>query len=123
MNLRTTFRFTLPNGYGVKAEAGRKVSGTMRLIQVKDLLEIEQDKLVMQESGAFLVVLLSKVVSDFGLIRMVNRNTIEQLAPEDFAFLVDFMHEINHQVLKRLPLSCPSCGHTYTGSFAQLGEV
>jgi hypothetical protein len=41
----------------------------------------------------------------------------------DFAFLVDFLHEINHQVIKRIPIACPSCGHTYWGAFGQLGEA
>ena len=44
--LRTEYRFTLPRGTGIKVEAGRKVSGTMRLIKVKDLVDIERDSQV-----------------------------------------------------------------------------
>ena len=123
MNLRTSFRFTLPRGNGIRVEPGRKASGTMRLIQVKDLVSIERDSQVQRETGTFYVVLLSKTITELGLERMITRKTIEQLSPVDFSFLVDFMHEINHQVIKRLPLNCASCGHKYLGTFAQLGEA
>lgn len=121
--LRTAFRFTLPKGAGIKAETGRKVSGTMKLVQVKDLVSIERDGLVQRESGAFYAVLLSKTVTQLGAEQLVTRKTIEKLNPVDFAFLVDFLHEINHQVIKKIPLHYPSCGKTYWGVFAQLGEV
>jgi hypothetical protein len=123
MNIRTTFRFTLPNGKGINAEAGRKVKGTMRLITVKDLLLIETAESVKQNSGMFYVVLLAKVITEMGNEKIINRNTIERLPPEDFAFLIDFLHEINHQVIKKLPIICGHCGHTYLGAFSQLGEA
>jgi hypothetical protein len=123
MTIRTSFRFTLPKGTGIKTEPGRKASGKMKLIQVKDLLTIERDSTVQKESGAFYVVLLSKTIEELGQEKMVTRKTIERLSPVDFAFLVDFMHEINHQVIRQLPITCGSCGHTYKGEFAQLGEA
>lgn len=123
MAIRTTFRFTLPKGLGIKNPAGRKVSGVMRLVQVKDLVQIERDGLVQRDTGAFYVVLLSKVITELGEEKMITRKTIEQLTSADFAFLVDFLHEINHQVIKKVPLNCSSCGHTYMGAFVQLGEV
>jgi len=123
MNIRTTFRFTLPKGNGIKAEAGRKVSGSMRLVKVKDIVEIERDSQVQKNSGAFYVVLLSKTIEELGLEKLVTRKTIEQLSPIDFAFLVDFMHEINHQVIKKVPVDCPKCKERYWGRFALLGEA
>lgn len=123
MNIRTTFRFTLPRGTGIKTEAGRKASGTMRLTQVKDLVSIERDGQVQRGTGAFYVVLLSKVITEIGTEKMITRRTIEQLNSVDFAFLVDFLHEINHQVIRKIPLTCSDCGHTYLGAFTQLGEA
>jgi hypothetical protein len=123
MTIRTSFNFTLPKGTGIKTEPGRKASGKMRLIQVKDLVMIERDSTVQKDSGAFYVVLQSRTVEELGQEGMVTRKTIEKLSPADFAFLVDFMHEINHQVIKRLPITCGSCGHGYQGEFAQLGEA
>jgi hypothetical protein len=123
MNIRTSFKFTLPKGTGIKVEPGRKASGTMRLVQVKDLVSIERDGQVQRGTGAFYVVLLSKTITSLGLEHMITRKTIEQLNPVDFAFLIDFLHEINHQVIKRVPLNCTACGHTYWGAFTQLGEA
>jgi hypothetical protein len=123
MGLRTKFRFTLPNGTGVKTEPGRKASGVMRLTQIKDLLEIERDGGVQRGSGEFYVVLLGKVVTELGLDKVINRRSIERLNSVDFAFLIDFLHEINHQVIKRVPVNCSKCGRTFWGAFADLGEA
>jgi hypothetical protein len=84
---------------------------------------IERDSTVQKDGGAFYVVLLSRTVEELGQEGMVTRKTIEKLSPADFAFLVDFMHEINHQVIRRLPITCGSCGYGYQGEFAQLGEA
>ena len=121
--IRTEFKFTLPKGTGVKVEAGRKVTGTMRLIKVKDLVDIERDSSVRKNTGLYYVVLLGKCVTQLGASTTVNRTVIEKLDPVDFAFLVDFMNEINHQVIKRLRLVCEECGHKYEGIISQLGEA
>ena len=121
--IRTEFKFTLPKGTGIKVEAGRKVTGTMRLIKVRDLVDIERDSQVQRGTGAYYVVLLSRCITQLGLSSMINRKVIENLDPIDFAFLVDFMNEINHQVIKRLPIVCEECGHKYEGIISQLGEA
>lgn len=121
--IRTEFKFTLPKGTGIKVEAGRKVTGTMRLIKVRDLVDIERDSQVQRGTGAYYVVLLSRCITQLGLSSMINRKVIENLDPVDFAFLVDFMNEINHQVIKRLPIVCEECGHEYEGIISQLGEA
>jgi hypothetical protein len=121
--LRTHFRFTLPAGRGIQTAANRKASGLMRLVQIKDILHIERDAQVQRETGAFYVVLLSKVITELGTEKMITRKTIEKMCPADFAFCVDFLHEINHQVIKRIPLRCPSCAHEFWGEWSCLGEA
>lgn len=123
MQIRNEFRFTLPKGTSIKTENGRKVTGTMRLVKVSDIVGIERDSTVQKNSGAFYIVLLAKVITSLGAERNINRNTIEKMHPVDFAFLVDFMHEINHQVIKKIPLKCPHCNTEYFGEFDQLGEA
>lgn len=123
MQIRNEFRFTLPKGTGIKTENGRKVTGTMRLVKVSDIVGIERDSTVQKNSGAFYIVLLAKVITSLGAERNINRNTIEKMHPVDFAFLVDFMHEINHQVIKKIPLKCPHCNTESFGEFDQLGEA
>ena len=123
MSVRTLFKFTLPAGLEAEKGDERKVSGIMRLIQIKDLLQIERDSQVHQDSGMFYVVLLSKVIIELDSIKMITRLNIEQLNPENFSFLIDFLHEINHQVIKKIPITCNSCGRTCWGEFNRLGEA
>jgi hypothetical protein len=123
MAVRTDFRFTLPNGTNIKGESGQKIRGVMRLTQVKDLVAIERDDGVQHNTAAFYVVLLARVITELGQEGMITRNTIAKLTSVDFAFLVDFMHQINHQVIKYVSLQCPHCGHEHTGAFSQLGEA
>jgi hypothetical protein len=94
----------------------------MRLIKVKDLLQIYQDTRVKETEAYFYIVLLSRVVVALGNERMVTTKTIENLYPEDFAFLVDFLNEINHKVIKRIPVLCSACNNSYIGEFTLLGE-
>lgn len=122
MQIRKEFRFILPRGTGIKTENGKKVSGIMRLVKVNDIVMIERDSAVQKNTGAFYIVLLSKVITSLGAERNINRNTIEKMHPVDFAFLIDFMHEINHQVIKKIPLNCPNCNSEYFGEFERLGE-
>jgi hypothetical protein len=68
-------------------------------------------------------VLLAKVITELGAEGMITRKTIEKLNPEDFAFLVDYLHIINHQVIRQVPMTCPYCGLSFWGAFAQLGEA
>ena len=121
--LRSEFNFTLPKGSGIKVDTGRKVSGIMRLIKVKDLIDVERDGQVKRGTGSYYVVLLARCITQLGAITTINRNTIEKLEPVDFAFLVDFMNEINHQVIKRISLECKECGYKYEGIISQLGEA
>ena len=106
-----------------ETEAGKKVTGVMRLIKVKDLVALEKDLGVSMNTGVFYVALLGMCVKQLGNVYPVNRRTIEKLNPVDFAFLVDFMNEINHQVIKRLPIKCEHCGCEFEGVIAKLGEI
>ena len=123
MKIRTEFSFILPKGLLDKDNTRQKTKGTMRLIKVKDLLLIHQDTRVKESEAYFYVVLLARVIDKIGSEKMVNTKLIESLCPEDFAFLVDFMNEINHKVLKSIPIACSACKNKYIGEFALLGEL
>ena len=122
MKIRTEFPFVLPKGIVDKDKNLKKTKGVMRLIKVKDLLQIYKDTRVKETESYFYIVLLSRVVTTLGNERMVTTRTIENLYPEDLAFLVDFLNEINHKVIKRIPVSCTSCANKYIGEFTLLGE-
>lgn len=122
MKIRKEFKFTLPVGYPDKEGKFTKVRGIMRLIKVKDLISIYQDTRVKENEAYFYVILLTRVVTKLGDARMVTTKTIENLSPRDFAFLVDFMNEINHKVIKSIPIKCSNCDNMYIGEFSLLGE-
>ena len=123
MRIRDEFPFSLPKGIGVENSGGRKVAGVMRLIKVKDLVAIQQDGRVKENPGFFYVILLSRIVTKLGSERMVTTKIIEQLSPDDFAFLVDMANRINHQVIKRVNIECTACGRHFVGEFGLLGEA
>lgn len=123
MKIRSEFKFILPKGIGLEAEIGTRVSGSMQLIKVKDLIQIQQDNRVRENSSYFYIVLLSRILTKLGTEKMITSRTIEKLCPEDFAFLIDFMNQINHQVIKQVNLACSACGAEYQGEFQLLGEV
>lgn len=122
MKIRTEFRFVLPKGKQSEDEKPKKIRGVMRLIKVKDLIDIHRDNRVRENSAYFYVVLLSKVIIKLDDIKMMNTRVIENLSTENFAFLVDFMNEINHKVLSTFPVKCPSCSTIYTGDVTLVGE-
>lgn len=122
MKIRTEFPFILPKGIPDKDGTLKKARGVMRLIKVTDLLDIYQDVRVKENEAYFYIILLARVIVKLADIRLVTTKTIENLYPEDFAFLVDFLNEINHKVIKKIPLTCSSCKNKYIGEFTLLGE-
>lgn len=120
MKIKSEFRFTLPSS---TIDDDKKVKGTMRLIKVKDLIEISQDSKVQESSSYFYVVLLSRVITSLGASKMVNRRTIENLSTMNFSFLVDFLNEINHSILQSFPVKCSGCDKIYTSEITLVGEL
>jgi len=121
MKIRTEFSFVLPRGFEDEPD-GRTV-GSMRLARVGDILQIYNDARVKELPSYFYVVLMSRVVTRLGRHRMVNARIIEDLHPEDFAFLVDFFNEVNHKVISLLPIECSHCGNRYVGEVSLVGEL
>ena len=123
MKIRTEFNFVLPRAMHTDEGREKKVRGVMRLVKVKDLIEVSKDMRVKTSPAYFYVVVLTKVVENLSTEKLVNTKAIEKLAPEDFAFLVDFFNEINHRVITNVPAECTGCGNKYIGEINLVGEV
>ena len=119
MKIKTEFNFVLPEGTN---EKGQKIRGAMRLLKVKDLIDVYRDARVKETTAYFYVVLLGRVITKLGTDTMVHAKMIENLSTENFAFLVDFLNEINHKVLRTFPVRCASCDTVYTGEVSLVGE-
>jgi hypothetical protein len=123
MKIKTEFSFVLPGRLASEDEAPQKVRGVMRLIKVKDLIDINRDSRVKESSSYFYVVLLCRVILKLGNEKVVNTKVIENLSTENFAFLVDFMNEINHKVISTFPVKCSGCNTVYSGEVTLVGEL
>lgn len=120
MKLKNQFTFILPD---YMENGSERVKGVMRLIKVKDLMEVQRDSRVNDNPSYFYVVLLSRVIISLGPYKIVNSKIIENLSTKNFAFLLDFLNNINHNVLKRFPIRCSSCDITYQGEMRLVGEL
>jgi hypothetical protein len=94
MNLQTQFPFTLPKGY-VDGDGCLHRTGVMRLATARDEIEPLRD-LRVQENDAYLtVVMLSRVITELGVISPVTPNVVEGLFAVDLAYLQEFYGIIN----------------------------
>ncbi len=123
MKIKKEFNFILPQH--VLDDSGKlvKVNGVMRLVRVKDLIDIHRDTRVQESSSYFYIILLSRVITRFGNEKFINTKLIENLSVENFAFLIDFLNEINHRVLTSFPVTCTSCSEVYSGGINIVGEL
>lgn len=123
MKIKKEFSFVLPVGSGLSSDAGRKISGVMRLMRVKDLTLVHQDGRLAENPGYFYVVLLSRLVVKLGNEKLVTPKVIENLCPKDFAFLIELVDRINQQAVRNFPISCQHCNRKFMGRFGNLGEA
>lgn len=115
-------KFILPNGRGFSAELGTKISGEMRLAKVKDFIDAQRDSRIKTNPGYLYIILLTRVIKKIGTEKAINSAVIGKLCPEDFSFLIDFFNEINHGLIKRIPVEC-SCGEKFIREIYLPGEV
>jgi hypothetical protein len=123
MKIKKEFNFVLPKT--IKSDSGDpvKITGTMRLIKTKEMMRIFHDMRVKESSSYFYIVILNMVVTKLSHVRSVTAKEIENLSPENFAFLVDLFNEINHSAINSVPVICSNCNAKYIGEVALVGEV
>ena len=107
--LRTEFEFSLPKGY-VDKEGNLHKKGVMRLATAKDEIAPLQDYRVQQNRAYLVIILLSRVVTKLGDLKMINPAVIEELFSSDLAYLQDFYRRINEEGTAAVKVKCPSCG-------------
>jgi hypothetical protein len=125
MKIKTEFNFILPRGIKVEDGKEQKIRGVMRLARVNDLTDVYRDPRIGKNPSYFYVIILTRVVLSLtpSDSKIVTNRTIEQLSPENFAFLVDFFNEINHKVINMLPVKCSNCGNEYITEVTLAGEL
>ncbi len=119
--LQTEFEFTLPMGY-VDDTGTLHKEGTMRLATAADEILPMKDPRVQQNPAYLTVILLSRVVSRLGDLKMVTPKVIEGLFARDFGYLQDMYNRINQNGSNVIKTVCPKCEHSFEFEVQPSGE-
>lgn len=119
--LQTEFNFTLPMGYVDDTGTVHK-QGIMRLATAADEIMPLRDSRVQQNPAYLAVILLSRVVTGLGTLKMVTPRIIEDLYTADFAYLQDLYNRINQNGANVIKTKCPKCQHDFEVEAESLGE-
>jgi len=117
---QTEFEFILPLGY-VDETGSLHKAGVMRLATAGDEIMPVKDPRVQQNPAFLPVILLSKVVTRLGDLKMVTPKVVEGLFAADFVYLQDMYNRINRTGTNMLAMECPKCQHTFETEL-QAGE-
>ncbi len=110
--LQTEFDFSLPNGY-VDEEGNLHKDGKMRLSTAADEILPMKDPRVQSNPAYLTVILLSRVVTGLGSLKMITPKVIEGLFSRDFTYLQEMYARINQNGTNSLKAVCPKCEHKF----------
>lgn len=110
--LQTEYDFILPRGY-VDEEGNLHKDGKMRLSTAGDEILPMKDPRVQGNPAYLAVILLSRVVTSLGSLKMVTPKVIENLFSGDFTYLQEMYTRINNNGSNTLKAVCPKCEHKF----------
>lgn len=119
--LQTEHDFTLPMGYVDEAGTLHR-DGKMRLATAADEILPMKDPRVQNNPAYLTVILLSRVVTSLGSLKMVNPKIIEGLFAGDFAYLQEMYTRINQNGSNVIRAVCPKCEHKFDVEVQSPGE-
>lgn len=110
--LQTEFEFVLPKGYADESGTLHR-EGTMRLATAADEILPVKDPRVQQNPAYLTVILLARVVTRLGGLKMITPMVIEGLYAADFAYLQEMYNRINQNGSDVIKATCPKCEHQF----------
>lgn len=119
--LQTEYDFSLPLGYVDESGTLHK-TGKMRLATAADEILPMKDPRVQSNPAYLTIILLSRVVTCLGDLRMVTPTVIEELFAADFAYLQDMYTRINQNGSNIIKAVCPKCEHKFNVEIEPQGE-
>ena len=119
--LRTEFEFNLPKGF-VDEEGNLHKKGKMRLATAADEILPMRDPRVQQNPAYLSVILLSRVVTQLGTLKMISNSVVENLFSSDFAYLQELYNRINQDGTDAISTKCPKCEHPFEIHMEPAGE-
>jgi hypothetical protein len=121
MAFQTEYEFTLLKGY-VDENGDLHKKGTMRLATAADEILPMRDPRVQQNPGYLTVIMLARVVTKLGDLKMIDTHVIEKLFTSDFNYLQSFYREINEIEKPRVNTTCPECHKSIEVEVSLMGE-
>lgn len=118
--IQTEFAFALPKGY-VDESGNLLRDGAMRLATAADEILPMKDPRVQQNPAYLSIILLSRVITRLGDLKMITPKIIEGLFSADFSYLQEMYNRINQNGSNTLKTMCPKCEHTFDVEVDQLG--
>lgn len=122
MAFSTEFEFKLPKGY-VDEDGNVHKVGTMRLATAADEILPMRDPRVQQNPGYLTIILLARVITKLGDLRVIDTHVIESLFTSDFSYVQNFYREINEMDKPRIKTVCPECHKEVEVEVSLLGEL
>jgi hypothetical protein len=119
--LQTEYDFSLPMGYVDETGTLHK-EGKMRLATAADEILPMKDPRVQSNPAYLTVILLSRVVTGLGDLKMITPKVIEGLFAGDFAYLQEMYTRINQNGSNSIKTVCPKCEHKFEIEVQQQGE-
>jgi hypothetical protein len=119
--LQTEFEFVLPKGYVDESGTLHK-EGAVRLVTAADEILPMKDPRVQQNPAYLTVILLSRVVSRLGNVKMITPKIVEGLFAGDFAYLQEMYNRINQNGSNVIKTVCPKCEHYFDVEVQLPGE-
>jgi hypothetical protein len=110
--LQTEYDFILPRGY-VDEEGNLHKNGKMRLSTAGDEILPMKDPRVQGNPAYLTVILLSRVITNLGNLKMITTKVIESLFSGDFTYLQEMYTRINQNGSNTLKAVCPKCEHKF----------
>ena len=121
MVFQTEFEFSLPKGY-LDAEGTVHKEGVMRLATAADEIVPMKDARVQNNPAYLTIILLSRVITRLGDLKMINTKVIEGLFAEDLSYLQGVYRRINAQGSNTITTLCPKCEYAFEVEVAAVGE-
>ena len=121
MAFQTEHRFVLPRGF-VDREGNLHREGTMRLATAADEILPMRDPRVQQNPSYLTLVLLARVITDLGDLKIIDTNVIENLFTADLNYLQEFYSQINQLDKASISVVCPHCQGEVEVDLDFLGE-
>lgn len=119
--LQTEYDFSLPMGYVDETGTLHK-EGKMRLATAADEILPMKDPRVQSNPAYLTVILLSRVVTGLGELKMITPKVIEGLFAGDFAYLQEMYTRINQNGSNSIKTVCPKCEHKFEIEVQPRGE-